>query len=1127
MKSIRLLIAAGLALAVLVGVVLALTWWQPATVRAEDPAIALQRSGKARPLLEWWNGWYFKDPYPDYAPSGVPDFDQKQDDWFHPPSGQWSYCGPVAVANSLWWFDSKFEPYPVGPPGPPPSDIPYNDNYYLVTTYQPGLDDHDPLNVGGMGPPGLVDGLVDDLACYFDTDGRRSGAAIIGTEVHAMAYGLQQYLYNDPTHPCYIPYRSNGGSYYDDYHVQLVKMPTFEWVEEEVERSEDVILLLGFWQEQPEGSRYWVRLGGHYVTVAGINSADLQIAFSDPFFDNAESGGPGRVLSGTIYLPHSPGHPSSLHNDAGNVSHDVYTATLDPVSPGGLWEIEGYPYEPSFEMQNCPEEFKGDQGGPMGGPILVEVEYALATSPFYWKPGGEWVWQWWSEEWFWEWWWYEDDGDSCLPDFWWGLGVDWEAYDGPVAVGNSFWWFDSKAETLKADGFPKDPQKVITDHYSLIEAYGDWDDHAISNTVPFIDDLAVHLGTGAQGTTPASMTAGIGAYLAARDVADDFYIKMRESPSFEWVADEVETCEDVILLLGFWEHIGGEGEWGRKGGHWVNAAGVNRENRLIGLSDPALNNAMNPSIGSTLYPGRVFPPERLEVPFVGDEQSAPQNISHDIYEVITSTSPGGEWALVDYPATSVITDFIGLNGGGSDWAGHPISTEVEWAIAVSPYSDLVLTKTAVVTEVVPGDRVTYTLEYANTGLAAVDHVTITDLLPLEHLTDIAYASWPPLGATSGITYVWTLPRLSYGQRGVITITAQSLVTTTLYNTAHITGLNSIGGPTPDRDPTNNTVTICDPVGNVGFQYTPPDPWVGQTIAFTGTATGSSPITYTWGADDGWSATGSTSSHAFTTRGNHMVWLTATNPCGQDYTSTVIFVREYGVVLQPGSGDKTENPDKVVTYTLMLYNTGNVDDNYTIAGSVAGQSWTTNWPMTPVGPVVAGGKDQFDVTVQIPSGASDGDWSRATITATSQGDHSKWDTSVLTTTAYIGTITRDVLVTPISTTASGDPGETVCFTLTITNAGTGADRVNITHTFPVSWIMTFTPTPPYGLGSGENQAVQACITIPAGAEGGSTKAGVVTVVSQDDPSVSKDVDVNVLVGWKFIYLPLVLRNYSSP
>lgn len=294
--------------------------------------------------------WYWKSGgWTDYAPNGVPDFDQKQDMWDNPPGGgNWSYCGPVAAANSLWWFDSKFEPSPVAPP--------VNDNYYLVTSYQGGVDDHDPMNVGGMGQPGLVD----HLACYFDTDGIRTGGLQVGTEVHDMAYGLQQYLYNDPSHPCYIPGRSNGGSYYDDYHVQLVKMPTWEWVVEEVERSEDVILLLGFWQDQnPDpGMEEWARLGGHYVTVAGIDSTNGQIAFSDPYTDAAEFGAPGRVLSGTL-TPHNPPHPglTSVHNDAGNVSHDIYSVTLVPTSPAGLWEIEGYPYDLNFARQNVPQEF--------------------------------------------------------------------------------------------------------------------------------------------------------------------------------------------------------------------------------------------------------------------------------------------------------------------------------------------------------------------------------------------------------------------------------------------------------------------------------------------------------------------------------------------------------------------------------------------------------------------------------------------------------------------------------------------------------------------------------------------------------------------------------------------------
>jgi len=108
-----------------------------------------------------------------------------------------------------------------------------------------------------------------------------------------------------------------------------------------------------------------------------------------------------------------------------------------------------------------------------------------------------------------------------------------------------------------------------------------------------------------------------------------------------------------------------------------------------------------------------------------------------------------------------------------------------------------------VTEVVVGDPVTYILEYANAGLAAADSVTITDMLPLHHLTDIAYTSYPPVSATSGITYVWKIPRLSYGQGGTITLTAKVGGTGAVTHTAGITGNNSIGGPTPDGNPANN------------------------------------------------------------------------------------------------------------------------------------------------------------------------------------------------------------------------------------------------------------------------------------------------------------------------------------
>ena len=570
------------------------------------------------------------------------------------------------------------------------------------------------------------------------------------------------------------------------------------------------------------------------------------IAFSDPYTDTAEVGGPtaGRVLNGSI-LPHAPipGHPSNVHNDAGNVSHDYYAMVTVPVSISNsiaLWGISNYGYnplvDPTFEKQNCPQEFTSRQMSPADTSTQVVVEYALAMSPFTWKPGGEWVDTLWEEKWITEFWRYEDDGDSCLPDFMWDVGQDW-VFDGPVSVANSFWWFDSKAETLKTGGWPVAPP-AISDHYSMTVAYEAWDDHDTQNTTPFINDLKDnYLDTSIKGTTAASMTEGIEAWLGKPGVAGDFYTDTQDAPAWEWIADEVETCEDVILLLGFYEDVGGE--WKRKGGHWVNAAGVNRDNLFIGLSDPAIDQANNDSISNTLYLGRVFPPEHLGTPFSDAEKKTPQNISHDIYRIAPHSGTGAQLLLADYPftSTSVVSNYVGLNGGGQavvDWQ-NPMVTVVDWAIGVSPHSDLVITKTAVVTEVVAGDRVTYTLEYANAGLAAAEKVVISDALPVNVLTGIAQTSYPPIQFTPGPVMMWTRPKLSYGQTGTITITGESLVTGILTNTVTITGLNAIGDPTPDRNLSDNISTVgppCVQVEQVEMTMISPEPILaGSAVEF--------------------------------------------------------------------------------------------------------------------------------------------------------------------------------------------------------------------------------------------------------------------------------------------------------
>jgi len=321
--------------------------------------------------------WYYKGNYVDYVPSGMPDFDQRQwgtyiwqDLW-----QQWSHCGPVAVANSLWWLDSEYEPGTI----PPPT---INDGFPLVQAYGQ-WDDHDAQNVPW---------LVEHLAYLMDTDGLRTGlGGHSGTDVHDMEAGLAHYLswtgvnpqgdvngdgIVDPLDemlvldaygsspgapnwdlaadifPASITYPPFADNYIDMNDLMLVQanmgmtglfyehtvmQPDFFFIEEEVKKCQDVVLLVGYWYF--DGGNWYREPGGHYVTVAGVDSINVKLALSDPVQDAFES---GLIPEGRIPVPHGhppPEPPYVTHNDAQYVSQDIYNVTQItppwPPCPGG------------------------------------------------------------------------------------------------------------------------------------------------------------------------------------------------------------------------------------------------------------------------------------------------------------------------------------------------------------------------------------------------------------------------------------------------------------------------------------------------------------------------------------------------------------------------------------------------------------------------------------------------------------------------------------------------------------------------------------------------------------------------------------------------------------------------
>lgn len=240
------------------------------------------------------------------APSGTPDFSQCQ---FGTSA---ALCGPVAVANCLWWLDAV-------PPG--------------------------------ISAPELV-GLLSD---YFTTHPDS------GTCVDSIQAGLVRY--------------------FEDYgfllEATVVSKPDFYETADYLRNGRNVVLLLGFWQLDLD----WERVGGHFVSMAGVSADSTKVAFSDPARDAAADGWDGRVRP-TDYFSQSLS--DTLHNDPEYVSHDVYWLLVESHA-GGNWRLveyhqyaeidtfEGQNFQPGQEQYAVPYD-------PVK-PTYTEAEYAILIFP--------------------------------------------------------------------------------------------------------------------------------------------------------------------------------------------------------------------------------------------------------------------------------------------------------------------------------------------------------------------------------------------------------------------------------------------------------------------------------------------------------------------------------------------------------------------------------------------------------------------------------------------------------------------------------------------------------------------------------------------------------------------------
>ena len=214
----------------------------------------------------------------------------------------------------------------------------------------------------------------------------------------------------------------------------------------------------------------------------------------------------------------------------------------------------------------------------------------------------------------------------------------------------------------------------------------------------------------------------------------------------------------------------------------------------------------------------------------------------------------------------------------------------------------------------------------------------------------------------------------------------------------------------------------------------------------------------------------------------------------------VIVPTYGVTVTPPVDSASGDPGVIVNYTLRVTNTGNVADTFNVTR--AGNAWTTVAPGT-VGPLNPGAGQNVQVDVTVDPGAAAGANDTVDVTFTSQGDPTKAATSTLTTNA--NTVYGVALtVQPPGAALQGIPGETVTYTLRVTNNGNAADTFNLAPSGNV-WTTTV-PSPVGPLAMGATQDIDVVVTIPLTALPGDDDTATVTATSQGNPSESDSVDL---------------------
>jgi uncharacterized repeat protein (TIGR01451 family) len=466
---------------------------------------------------------------------------------------------------------------------------------------------------------------------------------------------------------------------------------------------------------------------------------------------------------------------------------------------------------------------------------------------------------------------------------------------------------------------------------------------------------------------------------------------------------------------------------------------------------------------------------------------------------------------------TVMTNYVSLDY--DDANGNPYPTETDHVDVTVTSPIMTITKTADVSTADPGDEITYTLAYKNTGTGEATDVYIKDTIP----TDTDYVSSNPLyTSVSGNTYTWYFASVAGKSSGTITLVVKVKVATpdeTLLRNEVTLDYNDANGNPYPQESDSADVTVTAPIFTFSkvadVSTADPGDDITYTLAYKNTGTGeatdvkitdtipadttlkstdpaytsSSGDTYVWelgsvGAGVEGTITIVVTVDAFTPDGT-LLRNTATldysdangNPYPQMSDSADVTVTAPIMTIEKIADVSTADPGDEITYTLTYKNTGtglasnvvvedtipsqtdfvSADPAYT---SVSGNTYT--WE---IGDVSGGSGGSIELVVKVKLGTPDETVLTNTVTlnyddSNGNAQDEESDSVDVTVTAPIMTLDKK------ANTSTADPGDIIIYTIFYENTGTGeATNIWINDTIPADTTFVES-TPNYDSMSGD-------------------------------------------------------------